>query len=79
MNRSTPGLPVNHKLPEFTQTYAHRVNDAIQPSQDPHIPLALLSCLVSSNISTETLKEVWEVKFCLYLRLHSDKSLEYDA
>ena len=32
MNRSTPGLPVHHKLPEFTQTHAHRVSDAIQPS-----------------------------------------------
>ena len=32
MNRSTPGLPVHHKLPEFTQTHAHRVGDAIQPS-----------------------------------------------
>ena len=32
MNRSTPGLPVHHKLPEFTQTHVHRVGDAIQPS-----------------------------------------------
>ena len=32
MNRSTPGLAVHHKLPEFTQTDAHRVGDAIQPS-----------------------------------------------
>ena len=32
MNRSTPGLPVHHKLPEFTQTQAHQVGDAIQPS-----------------------------------------------
>ena len=32
MNRSTPGLPVYYKLPEFTQTHAHRVGDAIQPS-----------------------------------------------
>ena len=32
MNRSTPGLPVHHKLPEFTQTHAHRVGDAIHPS-----------------------------------------------
>ena len=32
MNRSTPGLPVHHKLPEFTQTQAHWVGDAIQPS-----------------------------------------------
>ena len=32
MNRSTPGLPVHHQLLEFTQTHAHRVSDAIQPS-----------------------------------------------
>ena len=32
MNRSTPGPPVHHQLPEFTQTHAHRVGDAIQPS-----------------------------------------------
>ena len=32
MNSSTPGLPVHHHLPEFTQTHVHRVGDAIQPS-----------------------------------------------
>ena len=32
MNHSMPGLPVHHQLPEFTQTHAHRVSDAIQPS-----------------------------------------------
>ena len=32
MNRSMPGLPVHHQLPEFTQTQVHRVSDAIQPS-----------------------------------------------
>ena len=32
MNRSTPGLPVHHQLPEFTQTHVHRVSDTIQPS-----------------------------------------------
>ena len=32
MNRSTPGLPVHHQLPEFIQTHVHRVSDAIQPS-----------------------------------------------
>ena len=32
MNHSTPGLPVHHQLPEFTQTHVHRVHDAIQPS-----------------------------------------------
>ena len=32
MNRSTPGLPVHHQLPEFTQTHVHWVSDAIKPS-----------------------------------------------
>ena len=32
MNRSMPGLPVHHQLPEFTQTHVHQVSDAIQPS-----------------------------------------------
>ena len=32
MNCSTPGLPVNHQLMEFTQTHVHQVSDAIQPS-----------------------------------------------
>ena len=31
MNHSTPGLPVQHQLPEFTQTHVHWVGDAIQP------------------------------------------------
>ena len=33
MNRSTPGLPVHHRLPEFTQTHVHWVGDAIEPSR----------------------------------------------
>ena len=37
MDCSTPGLPVHHQLPEFTQT--HWVSDAIQPSH----PLLSLS------------------------------------
>ena len=32
MNRSTPGLPVHHQLPESTQTHVHWVSVAIQPS-----------------------------------------------
>ena len=32
MDCSTPGFPVHHQLPEFTQTHVHRVSDAIQPS-----------------------------------------------
>ena len=33
MNHSTPGLPVHHQLPVFTQTHVHWLSDAIQPSQ----------------------------------------------
>ena len=32
MDYSTPGTPVHHQLPEFTQIHVHRVSDAIQPS-----------------------------------------------
>ena len=38
MNRSTPGLPVHHHLPKFTQTHVHRVRDAIQPSHPRSSP-----------------------------------------
>ena len=31
MDCSTPGLPIHHQLPEFTQTQVHWVSDAIQP------------------------------------------------
>ena len=35
MNRSLPGLPVSHQLPEFTQTHVHWVGDAISSSVIP--------------------------------------------
>ena len=38
MNCSTPGLPVHHQLPEFTQTHVHRVRGAIQPSHPGSSP-----------------------------------------
>ena len=40
MNHSTPGLPVHHQLPEFTQTHVHRVSDAIQPSHPLSSPFS---------------------------------------
>ena len=46
MNCSMPGLPVHHQLLALTQTYVHRVGDAIQPSH----PLSLPS-LFASNLS----------------------------
>ena len=55
-NCSTPGLPVHHQLPEFTQTHVHRVRDAIQPSHplsspSPPAPIPP-SIRVFSNEST---------------------------
>ena len=41
MNLNTPGLPVHHQLPEFTQTHIHGISDAIQPSHplsSPSLP-----------------------------------------
>ena len=71
MNRSTPGLPVHHQLPEFTQTHVHRVGDAIQPS-DPLSPLLLLppippSIRVFSNESTLCMRwpKYWSFSFSI--------------
>ena len=71
MNRSTPGLPVHHQLPEFTQTHVHRVRDAIS-----HLilcrPLLLLtpippSITVFSNESTLRMRwpKYWSLSFSI--------------
>ena len=46
MNHNTPGLPVHHQLPEFTQTHFHRVSDAIQTSYPGSSP-----CSPAPNLS----------------------------
>ena len=53
MNRSTPGLPVHHQLPEFTQTHIHRVRDTIQPSHplsSPSPPALNLSLQLANSL-----------------------------
>ena len=69
MNRSTPGLPVHHQLPEFTQTHVSLVGDAIQPSH-PLPPLLLQppippSFRVFSNESTLCMRwpKYWSFSF----------------
>ena len=71
MNRSTPGLPVHHQLPEFTQTHVRRVSDAIQPSTLCR-PLFLLppippSIRVFSNESTLRIRwpKYWSFSFSI--------------
>ena len=71
MNRSTPGLPVHHQIPEFTQTHVHQVSDAIHPSH-PRLSLLLLppippSIRVFSNESTLHMRwpEYWSFSFSI--------------
>ena len=40
VNHSTPGLPVHHQVPEFTQTHVHRAGDAIPAILSPVIPFS---------------------------------------
>ena len=60
MNRSTPGLPVHHKLPEFTQTHAHRV---VMPSSHLILRCPLLLPPITPSISVfsneSTLRMRW--------------------
>ena len=71
MNRSTPGLPIHHQLPESTQTHVHRVGDAIQP---PHLlsfplllPLIPPSIRVFSNESALCMRwpKYWSFSFSI--------------
>ena len=50
MDCSTPGLPVHHQFPEFTQTDVHWVRDAIQPPHPLLSPLLLPSIFPSSRV-----------------------------
>ena len=78
MDCSTPGLPVHHQLPEFTQTHVHRFGDAIQPShplQSPSPPafnlfqqLGLFQWISSSHQGAEVL-ELQHQSFQLIFRV----------
>ena len=71
MNRSTPGLPVQHQLPELTQTHIHQVHDAIQPFHplsSPFHPAAISpSIRVFSNESTLRMRwpKYWSFSFSI--------------
>ena len=71
MNRSTPGLPVHHQLPEFTQTHVHR---SVMPFSHLILcrPLLLLppispSIRVFSNESTHLMRwpKYWSFSFSI--------------
>ena len=51
---STPGLPVHHQLPKFTQTHVYWVSDAIQPSHpllSPSPPASIFPSVRSFQMS----------------------------
>ena len=61
MNRSTPGLPVYHQLPEFTQTHVHRVGDAIQPT----IGVAVSASVLPMNTQDRSPSKLWLLEITL--------------
>ena len=67
MDCSTPGLPVHHQLPQFTQTHVHCVGDAIQPSGDliPCSPL-LLPPSIFPSIRVSSIESVLHIKWPKY-------------
>ena len=71
MNRSTPGLPVHHQLPEFTQTHVHRVSDAsshlILCRPLLHLPPIPPSIRVFSSVSTLLMRwpKYWSFSFSI--------------
>ena len=77
MNHSTPGLPVHHQLPEFTQTHVHRVSDDIQPSHplsSPILPLIPPTIRVFSNEST--LRMRWPKYWSFSLSISPSKNTQ---
>ena len=76
MNLSMPGLPVYHQLLEFTQTYIHRVGDAIQPSHplsSPSPPAPNPSQHQSSNESTLHIR--WQKYWSFSFRIIPSKEI----
>ena len=76
---STPGLPVYHQLPEFTQTLVHQVGDAIQPSHPLSSPLLLPS--IFPNIRVFSNKSALHIRWPKYwsFSLNISPSNEYQG
>ena len=70
MDCSTPSLPVHHQLLEFTQTHAHWVGDAIQPSH----PLSSPSPFTFNLFQHQGIFK-WVSSLTLIKRLFSSSSL----
>ena len=73
MDCSTPGIPVHHQLPEFTQIHVHWVSDAIQPSHPLSSPAPPTSYNYSEmndiNNCIEEILAIWTRYEMLYILL----------
>ena len=70
MDCHTPGFPVLHNFPEFSQTQAHRVSDAIQPSH-PLSPPSPPALNLSQHLVSHNLNYLMEISLVVqWLRIH---------
>ena len=71
MDRSTPGFPAHHQLPESTQTHVHRVADAIQPSYPqsspfpPALNLSQHQCFSNESVLCIRWPKYWSFNFSI--------------
>ena len=79
MDCITPGLPVHHQLPEFTQTHVHWVNDAIQPSHPLLSPSLSDSRLSQHQGLFQRVSSSHQVAKVLELQLQHQSSNEYSG
>ena len=77
MNRSTPGLPVHHQLPESTQTHVHCVSDAIQPSHPLSSPSPPAPNLSQHQRLFQWVSSLHQVAKVLEFQLHISPSDEH--
>ena len=69
MDCSTPGFPVHHQFPEFTQTHVHWVGDAIQPSHPlsspspPTFSLSQNQVLLNESVLPIRWPKYWNFSF----------------
>ena len=79
INRSTPGLPVHHQLPESTQSHVHRVGDAIKPSHPLSFPSPPASLFPSIRVfsSESALRIRWPKYYSHFLEEKTKAQRDY--
>ena len=78
MDSTMPGFPVHQQVPELTQTYVHRVGDAIQPSHPLSSP-APPAISLSQHQNLEGVSSLHQVAKVLEFQLHHQSFNEYSV